>query len=82
MVISRFAIIVSNHDFSISNFASSLYLVAVMIGFFPQAFMVILLCLVSYGEICRAPRCDDSFLVIVSGCRDGLEKWMQGSHNQ
>lgn len=31
MVISRFAIIVSNHDFSISNFASSLYLVAVMI---------------------------------------------------
>lgn len=33
MVISRFAIIVSNHDFSISNFASSLYLVAVMIDF-------------------------------------------------
>lgn len=31
MVISRFAIIVSKHDFSISNFASSLYLVAVMI---------------------------------------------------
>lgn len=34
MAISRFAIIVSKHDFSISNFASSLYLVAVMIGFF------------------------------------------------
>lgn len=33
MVISRFAIIVSNHDFSISNFASPLYLVAVMIDF-------------------------------------------------
>lgn len=33
MVISRFAIIVSNHDFSISNFTSSLYLVAVMIDF-------------------------------------------------
>lgn len=33
MVISRFAIIVSNHDFSISDFASSLYLVAVMIDF-------------------------------------------------
>ena len=33
MVISRFAIIVSEHDFSISNFASSLYLVAVMIDF-------------------------------------------------
>lgn len=33
MVISRFAIIVSKHDFSISNFASSLYLVAVMIDF-------------------------------------------------
>lgn len=33
MVISRFALIVSNHDFSISNFASSLYLVAVMIDF-------------------------------------------------
>lgn len=33
MVISRFAIIVSNHDFSISNFISSLYLVAVMIDF-------------------------------------------------
>lgn len=33
MVISRFAIIVSNHDFSISNFASSLYLVAVKIDF-------------------------------------------------
>lgn len=33
MVISRFAIIVSNHNFSISNFASSLYLVAVMIDF-------------------------------------------------
>lgn len=31
MVISRFAIIVSKHDFSISNFASFLYLVAVMI---------------------------------------------------
>lgn len=33
MVISRFAIIVSKHDFSISDFASSLYLVAVMIDF-------------------------------------------------
>lgn len=33
MVISRFAIIVSNHDFSISNFASSLYLVTVMMDF-------------------------------------------------
>lgn len=33
MVISRFVIIVSNHDFSISNFASSLYLVAVKIDF-------------------------------------------------
>lgn len=33
MVVSRFAIIVSNHDFSNSNFASSLYLVAVMIDF-------------------------------------------------
>lgn len=33
MVISRFAIIVSKHDFSISNFAFSLYLVAVMIDF-------------------------------------------------
>lgn len=33
MVISRFAINVSKHDFSISNFASSLYLVAVMIDF-------------------------------------------------
>ena len=33
MVISRFAIIVSNHDFSISNFASSLYFVAVLIDF-------------------------------------------------
>lgn len=33
MVISRFAIIVSKHDFSISNFTSSLYLVAVMIDF-------------------------------------------------
>lgn len=33
MVISRFAIIVSNHDFSIFNFASSLYLVAVMMDF-------------------------------------------------
>lgn len=33
MVVSRFAIIVSKHDFSISNFASSLYLVAVMIDF-------------------------------------------------
>lgn len=33
MVISRFAIIVSKHDFSFSNFASSLYLVAVMIDF-------------------------------------------------
>lgn len=33
MAISRFAIIVSKHDFSISNFASSLYLVAVMIDF-------------------------------------------------
>lgn len=33
MVISRFAIIVSKHDFSISNFASSLYLVAVMMDF-------------------------------------------------
>lgn len=33
MVISRFAIIVSKHDFSISNFASSLYLFAVMIDF-------------------------------------------------
>lgn len=33
MVISRFVIIVSNHDFSISNFASSLYFVSVMIDF-------------------------------------------------
>lgn len=33
MVVSRFAIIVSKHDFSISDFASSLYLVAVMIDF-------------------------------------------------
>lgn len=33
MVISRFAIIVSKHDFSISNFASSLYLVPVMMDF-------------------------------------------------
>lgn len=33
MVISRFAIIVFKHDFSISNFASSLYLIAVMIDF-------------------------------------------------
>lgn len=33
MVISRFAIIVSKHDFSISDFASSLYWVAVMIDF-------------------------------------------------
>lgn len=33
MVISRFVIIVSNHDFSISNFASFLYLVAVMMDF-------------------------------------------------
>lgn len=36
MVISRFAIIVSKHDFSISNFASSLYLVAVMIDYFAR----------------------------------------------
>lgn len=33
MVISRFATVDSKHDFSISNFASSLYLVAVMIDF-------------------------------------------------
>ena len=33
MAISRFAVIVSNHDFSISNFASFLYLVAVMMDF-------------------------------------------------
>lgn len=33
MVISRFVIIVSNQDFSISNFASFLYLVAVMMDF-------------------------------------------------
>ena len=34
MVISRFVIIVSNHGFSLSNFASSLYMVAVMTDFF------------------------------------------------
>lgn len=34
MVISRFATVVSKHDFSISNFASFLYLVAVMTDFF------------------------------------------------
>lgn len=33
MVISRFATVDSKHDFSISNFASSLYLVAVMTDF-------------------------------------------------
>lgn len=36
MVISRFATVVSKHDFSISNFASSLYLVAVMMDFSPR----------------------------------------------
>ena len=44
--------------------------------------MVVLLCLVCYGEISRTPHCDAVFLVIASGCRDGLEKWLHSSYNQ